>query len=57
MRETKYVNGLITSDTIGSTKLIRIERYIARLVAKGYNHIKRLDYLDTFSLVKKLTSV
>lgn len=29
----------------------------ARLVAKGYSQVYGLDYLDTFSLVAKMTSV
>lgn len=34
-----------------------IERYKARVVAKGYTQQEGLDYFDSFSLVAKLTTV
>ena len=34
-----------------------IERYMARLVAKGYNQQEGVDFLDTFLLVAKLVTV
>ena len=34
-----------------------IEHYKARLVAQGYTQIEVLDYIETFALVAKLTTV
>lgn len=34
-----------------------IERYEARLVSKGYNQAKGLDFFDTFSIMEKIITV
>lgn len=34
-----------------------IERYKIRLVAKGFNQTKNIDYLKTFTLVIKMTTI
>ena len=35
----------------------KVERYKSRLVAKGYSHMKGIDYNDIFSRVVKLVSI
>jgi len=35
----------------------KVERHKTRLVAKGYTQLKGINYMDTFSLVAKLTTV
>lgn len=34
-----------------------LERYKARLIAKGYNQIKGIDYTDTFAPVSRMTTL
>lgn len=34
-----------------------VEHYEVRLVAKGYTQTHRIDYLDTFSLVDKMSTI
>jgi hypothetical protein len=36
---------------------VSIDRYMARLIAKGHNQIKGQDFFDIFSLVAKLTTI
>jgi hypothetical protein len=35
---------------------VKVEKYKAQLVAKGYSHVEGIDFGDIFSHVSKLTS-